>query len=1124
MRFKGAVFVCAVVCASAVPARAATIAVPAGGDLQQALNAAQGGDTIVLDAGAVYRGNFVLPVHGGSGDVTVTTGGAGLPAAGVRVTPDVAPRLATIQSPNSVAALRTAAGAHHWTLVLLAFGPNAQGYGDIIELGDGSSAQNTLAAVPHDLLVDRVYVHGDPAYGQKRGIALNSAATTIENSYIADCKAVGQDSQAIGGWNGPGPYVIQNNYLEGAGENVLFGGADPSIPNLVPSDITVRGNYLSKPLAWRSQQWQVKNVFELKNAQRVIVDGNVMENNWLAAQSGYAVLFTPRNQGGTAPWSVVQHVTFTNNVVRHVSSAVNILGTDNLAPSQTTNDIVVRNNLFADVSGAAYGGSGRFLLVTGGFDVTIDHNTVVQDGSSAIYAYGSATTGFVFTNNIVPDNSWAFIGDGTGPGNNTVGTYFPGGVFTDNAIAGAPSSRYPAANYYPASMAAVGFVDYAAGNYTLASASPYVHAGTDGGDVGANLAVIALDAAAATGGGTGGPTLAVLTGWLAQAVRGTPYSATLQYAGGPGATPVWTLAGGELPAGMTLSAAGLIAGTPTTTGDFAVLVGVGDPSGLASAGAAWLTIHVVPPPAVLTAEGQATGTIDVPAGGAVSVSVANGPANAADWVALAPVGSPDATYPVWRYLNGSTTMPAVGVAASTLTLPVPSTPGAYETRLFANNGFTRLATGPIVQVTAVQPSIVVNGSASPVTVAPGDTISVAIAGAPGNRLDWAALAGRGTPATSFAQWAYLGGATAASAVAMTSATLSFTAPPASGTYEVRLFLDNGYSLAATSAIITVAVPVATPMIAVNGVGTGAVTATVGDSITVSVTNGPANPTDWVALAPLGSPDGTYPVWRYLNGQMSAPATGSSSATISMPLPASPGDYEVRLFASNGFARLATGPTIHVQRAQTAITLNGVTTAVTVGAGSVIAVTVTGGPGHRLDWVALAARGAPATSFLQWTYLSGTATAASAAATTAGTVTFVAPAQPGDYEIRLFADNGYSLVAASAALTVAAPAVSINGVSDPGATVTVPAGATATVAVSGASGSATDWVGVYSAGAANTTFLDWVYLSGSRTPPAAAATSGTVTLTLPSSPGTYEFRLLWNNGYTVLARSPHIVVP
>ena len=53
------------------------------------------------------------------------------------------------------------------------------GSGDIIQLGDGSTEQHTLEQVPHDFVLDRLYVHNDPTDGQKRGIALNARATTI---------------------------------------------------------------------------------------------------------------------------------------------------------------------------------------------------------------------------------------------------------------------------------------------------------------------------------------------------------------------------------------------------------------------------------------------------------------------------------------------------------------------------------------------------------------------------------------------------------------------------------------------------------------------------------------------------------------------------------------------------------------------------------------------------------------------------------------------------------------------------------------------------------------------------------------------------------------------------------
>ena len=483
---------------SSISTTGAVVTVNAGGDLQAALNSAQPGDTIVLQAGATYVGNFVLPAKGGDAYVTITTSAdvSRLPAADARMDPSYASLLPKIKSPNSAPALATAPFAHHYQLQLLEFPATAQGQGDIITLGDGSSNQNTLAVVPHDLILDRVYVHGDTTFGQKRGIALNSASTTIKNSYIAGIASVGQDAQAICGWNGPGPFAITNNYLEASTENVMFGGADPHIPNLVPSDITITRNLVSKPLAWRGQQWQVKNLLEFKNAQRAVVDGNVFENTWLAAQVGYAILFTPRNQDGTAPWSVVQQIQFTNNVVRHVSAGINILGTDYLASSQKTNAITIRNNLFEDVSGSRYGGNGWFVLINAAAGVTIDHNTVFADGTSDLFADGQASTGFAFTNNIMQNNAWAIMGNNVSPGNGTIATFFPGSQFLGSVIAGANPATYPSGNFYPANVSAIGFVDVANGNYRLSAASAYRRSATDGTDIGANID--AINAAART--------------------------------------------------------------------------------------------------------------------------------------------------------------------------------------------------------------------------------------------------------------------------------------------------------------------------------------------------------------------------------------------------------------------------------------------------------------------------------------------------------------------------------------------------------------------------------------------------------------------------------------------------
>jgi hypothetical protein len=473
-------------------AEAAIISVPAGGDLQAALNNAQPGDTIFLQPGTTYVGNFILPNKGGSSYITVSTSPDGLPGDGARISPAYAASLAKLRSPNNGgSALRTAPAAHHWRLVLLEF-LSADGAGDIIALGDGSSAQTSLSLAPHDLVIDRGYIHGEPGMPQKRGIALNSASTTVTGSYIADIKAVGQDSQAICGWNGPGPYTITNNYLEAAGENIMFGGADPSIPGLVPSDITIANNAIAKPPAWRSSGWSVKNLLELKNARRVSILGNTFDYNWEAAQSGFAILFTVRNQDGLCPWCQVEQVTFANNVLRHSGSGINILGSDDIPnrPSQRTNHITIFNNLFVDLDSQNWGGRGYFLqLINGPEDVTVDHNTIIQDHSSGILNLDLASAPrFTFTNNLARHSLYGIIGTDHGMGMDTITFYLPGSRIVANVIADADPSRYPSGNLFPA-MAEfrAQFVSYDTGNYRLVGNSPWRRAGSDGFDLGAIL-------------------------------------------------------------------------------------------------------------------------------------------------------------------------------------------------------------------------------------------------------------------------------------------------------------------------------------------------------------------------------------------------------------------------------------------------------------------------------------------------------------------------------------------------------------------------------------------------------------------------------------------------------------
>ena len=471
------------------------IQVRARDDLQAALDAARPGDTLELEAGARFVGAFVLPVKRGDEWVTVRSSAhARLPAGGVRVAPAHAALMPKILSPGrGQAALRTEPGAHHYRFVGVEFAPvdAAAQIHHLVGLGDVGRNQDAPEEVPHHLVFDRCYLHALPGQALTRGVMLNSAHTEITNSHVSDFKIKGFDSQAVGGWNGPGPYLIENNFLEGAGENLIFGGSDPSIPNLVPSDITVRRNHFYKPLSWRAEGWSVKNLFELKSARRVVVEGNLFENNWGSAQTGEAILFTVRNQDGGAPWSTVEDVKFTNNVVKNVAGGVNILGRDYEHPSRQTKGVVVSNNLFVGVDGGRFGGRGEFLLITGGAaDVTFDHNTVLHTGS-IVLAGPAPHTGLRFTNNLAAHNEYGITGDSTGSGMATLSRYFPGAVVRRNLIAGARAELYPADNFYPPTLASAGFTDAAAGDYRLRAGSAYKGKGTDGKDPGCDFDALA---------------------------------------------------------------------------------------------------------------------------------------------------------------------------------------------------------------------------------------------------------------------------------------------------------------------------------------------------------------------------------------------------------------------------------------------------------------------------------------------------------------------------------------------------------------------------------------------------------------------------------------------------------
>ncbi len=494
-----------------------TINVAAGGNFQQALNDAQPGDTITLEAGAAFTGPFTLPNKSGNEWVIIrsSTADANLPPAGIRVNPSYANVMPKIIAPSGNSALITANGAHHFRFIGIEFKPAGNTFiFNMIILG--SALETNEANLPHNITFDRAYVHGDPVKGGRRGIAMQSRATAVIDSYISDFKEVGADTQALISWNGPGPFKIVNNYLEAAGENIMFGGSTAGITDLVPSDIEIRRNHFSKPLSWRDgdpayagTRWTVKNLLEFKNGRRALVEGNVFENNWGGqGQNGWFLVLTPRSESGLMPWATVEDVTFRNNIVRNSTKGITILGRDNTGPSGNVKRISVTNNVF-ELGAFPLPGSGTFLGMNAGqtVDVSVGHNTVLHTGSiisADLNIYGSMgpgegapNIGFAFRNNIISVNTYGIVLSGKGGGNTALNYGFPDAIVEKNAIAGpwpspggATISNYPENNFYPQSLDEAKFIERANGNYLLSASSPYKNAGTDGKDIGADIEAV----------------------------------------------------------------------------------------------------------------------------------------------------------------------------------------------------------------------------------------------------------------------------------------------------------------------------------------------------------------------------------------------------------------------------------------------------------------------------------------------------------------------------------------------------------------------------------------------------------------------------------------------------------
>lgn len=458
-----------------------TINVRAGGDFQAALNRAKPGDTIVLQAGAKFVGAFTLPEKTGDQFITIQSSEiAKLPGENRRVSPpDAASMPKILSSGKGASAIKTAPNAHHYRFVGIEVAPANNDYiYNLIFLG---TEDDKAAGMPHHIEFDRCYIRSNlPGGVTRRGIALNNADTTIKNSHLAGFAGKSEETQGIAGWTGTKNVKILNNYIEGGAENILFGGSDPPSADLIPADIEIRGNHLSKPADWKDR-YTLKCLFELKNSKRVQFVENFLENNWVDS----AFRITVRNQDGKAPFSTIEDTLIKDNIIVGAGAGINILGTDDTHPSQTLKNLTITNNLFLDIDDKLYAGSGYLVLISGGENILFANNTAFNSGNPITF-HGVAPKNFLFRDNIVGHGNYGIHGHENirSPAGQRI---FQNNVVVNNKRVNLSDTSFPTGNFWVPDFNAVGFSNLAGKDFRLAAGSRFKGKGKDQMDIGGNL-------------------------------------------------------------------------------------------------------------------------------------------------------------------------------------------------------------------------------------------------------------------------------------------------------------------------------------------------------------------------------------------------------------------------------------------------------------------------------------------------------------------------------------------------------------------------------------------------------------------------------------------------------------
>ena len=228
-------------------------------------------------------------------------------------------------------------------------------------------------------------------------------------------------------------------------------------------------------------------------------------------------------------------------------------------------------------------------------------------------------------------------------------------------------------------------------------------------------------------------------------------------------------------------------------------------------------------------------------------------------------------------------------------------------------------------------------------------------------------------------------------------------------------------------------------------------------------------------------------------------------------PTDEGMYNVCIYADNEILSETITFEVAIQELHTKISIN----QDRVNAGELVSVSFEDAPGNEYDWIGVYKPNTDHFDFYTYAYLYGEKN---------GTIELYMPEEPGEYQLRLFEDDSYTMIAESETFEVI---TSTQDETDTptdttiyNTTLEIDTDAVfpeelITVSYFNAPGYETDWIGIYEVDDTDGYIIDWLYTDGSE--------NGSIDFYAPYEPGNYVFRFFPNDTFDIVAESDPFAV-